>query len=339
MNLDELAYFNQQLAAMLRDGIPLEGALRQLCVGLAAGDFRLEVEALANDLAAGVPLADAVGKRKLPDLYQRLLAVGARGSDLPGALTLLADFYQRQHTLWVRLRGLLVYPVLILGAAFLLSILLWWLSSHHLLPIWMDSVQGMMDFGQLPAATRAALPLLENSWIFPLMFAAPLLGALWVALSAARRAKFLDRLPAFREARLAQTAMATSLLLKGGVPFAESVGLLEVLQPGERLRGDLAMWRQRLASGVGRFSSIAVGGRFFPPLFVWLVDSARENLASGFDQAAELYEARAAQRSETLLFAALPVAVMAVGMVVLVQAYLIGSLYLVFVSLMNAIGG
>ena len=36
--------------------------------------------------------------------------------------------------------------------------------------------------------------------------------------------------------------------------------------------------------------------------------------------------------------AVLPVAVMTVGLVVLLQAYLIGSLYLVFVSLMNSIG-
>ena len=31
MNYDEFAFFNQQLAAMLRDDIPLEGGLRRLC--------------------------------------------------------------------------------------------------------------------------------------------------------------------------------------------------------------------------------------------------------------------------------------------------------------------
>jgi len=31
------AFFNQQLAAMLRDGIPLEGALRRLCQEMRAG--------------------------------------------------------------------------------------------------------------------------------------------------------------------------------------------------------------------------------------------------------------------------------------------------------------
>jgi type II secretory pathway component PulF len=37
MNYDEFAFFNQQLAAMLREGIPLEGALKQLCAGMRGG--------------------------------------------------------------------------------------------------------------------------------------------------------------------------------------------------------------------------------------------------------------------------------------------------------------
>jgi type II secretory pathway component PulF len=337
MNLDAFAFFNQQLAAMLRDGIPLEGALRQLSAGLAAGKFRNEMTALEGDLAQGTPLADALARRKLPELYQRLLQVGAKANDLPAALTLLADYYQRQHTLWTKLKGLLVYPVLILGASFLISLLLWWISSRYVLPIWFDSMWGMFDGASLPAATRAAIPLLLNSWIFPVFFALPLLAALWLACSASLRAKFLDRMPAFREARLAQTALAASLLLKGGIPFPETVGLIEAMQPGTRLRADLAAWRNKLAGGVTRFTAVAAGGTFFPPLFIWLVDSARENLSGGFAQAAEIYEARAAHRGETLLYAALPVAVLSVGLLVLLQAYLIGSLYLVFISVLGSL--
>jgi type II secretory pathway component PulF len=37
MKNDEFAFFNQQLAAMLRDGIPLEGALRHLCAEMRSG--------------------------------------------------------------------------------------------------------------------------------------------------------------------------------------------------------------------------------------------------------------------------------------------------------------
>ena len=46
--------------------------------------------------------------------------------------------------------------------------------------------------------------------------------------------------------------------------------------------------------------------RRFPPLFIWLVASARSDLAAGLKRAAEIYHARAEYRTEILLYAALP---------------------------------
>ncbi len=48
-----------------------------------------------------------------------MLLVGARSNDLPGMLTLLADYYQRQHLLWTRLKGLMTYPAIVLLVGFL----------------------------------------------------------------------------------------------------------------------------------------------------------------------------------------------------------------------------
>jgi len=67
MKLDEFAFFNQQLAAMLRDGIPLEGALRRLCQEMRAGSLRTELQLLEADLAKGTPMADALKPRQLPN--------------------------------------------------------------------------------------------------------------------------------------------------------------------------------------------------------------------------------------------------------------------------------
>src|SRR5262245_45307808 len=106
MNYDEFAFFNQQLAAMLRQGIPLEGALKQLSAGMGMGLLRAEVQALEADLAQGTPLKDAIARRRLPEFYVRMVEVGARSNDLPGVLTLLADHYHRANALWTRLKGL-----------------------------------------------------------------------------------------------------------------------------------------------------------------------------------------------------------------------------------------
>ena len=73
MNLDEFSFFNHQLAGMLRDGLPLEGAVRQLCRDLGAGRLRTEMTALEADLGSGTPIGEAIQKRQLPLFYRRLV--------------------------------------------------------------------------------------------------------------------------------------------------------------------------------------------------------------------------------------------------------------------------
>ena len=96
MKYDEFAFLNQQLAAMLRDGIPLEGALKRLCAEMRQGALRLELEKLEADLARGEPLEKALADRQLPDLYKRLLLVGAKSNDMPGVLNLLDQITQNE---------------------------------------------------------------------------------------------------------------------------------------------------------------------------------------------------------------------------------------------------
>ena len=134
MKTDEFAFFNQQLAAMLRDGIPLEGALKRLCADMRAGSLRDELQALETDLARGVPMAEALAPRQLPELYKRMIIVGVKGNDLPGALTMLADYFQRQNQVWTRLKSMMTYPLIVLLVALLISLVLagaWEIGRAH----------------------------------------------------------------------------------------------------------------------------------------------------------------------------------------------------------------
>jgi type II secretory pathway component PulF len=121
MDYDEFGFMNEQLAAMLRDGLPLEGALRQLCRTMHRGRLRSELQALEADLATGTPLREALERRRLPEFYRRMVTVGAAGHDLPGILTLLADYYQQANSMWNRLKGIMVYPLIVLLASLALS--------------------------------------------------------------------------------------------------------------------------------------------------------------------------------------------------------------------------
>jgi type II secretory pathway component PulF len=337
MKYDEFAFFNQQLAAMLRDGIPLEGALRRLCQEMRSGAVRDELQALEADLAKGTPIADALAPRQLPELYKRMMMVGVKGGDLPGALTMLADYFQNQNHVWTRLKSMMTYPLIVMFAACLVSVALAVLWTFVIGPGFGDMYGGMGI--QLPGATQFALASLHTIWIFPVM-----LGILFVLMAAivllpGLRGKYLWRLPAFKEAIVSRIASSLTLLMKNGVPLPEAIGLVQQLESSPAAAADLQQWRARLAAGAVKFSEIAAGNRLVPPLFVWVVASSGEDLAAGFNRAAEIYHARAIYRTEVALFSVLPMASLFLGALVISQAFLVISMFLPLIAMLNALGG
>jgi type II secretory pathway component PulF len=317
---------NQQLAAMVRDGIPLESALRRLCAEMRQGALRAELEKLEADLAKGTPLREAVRACQLPELYRQMLEVGAQSNDLPGILTMLADHYQRRHVVWTRLKGLMVYPVIVLFGAFLLSCFLSIVMSKF--------AESFLQMGFAGVQTR--LPnFLIAVWV-PTVFLGFAAAAMAVVLATPDVRRALRwRLPAFKEASLAQIASALALMLKSGVPLNNALGLVEQLERGTPAETELARWRQRLAAGQGKFSEMAADGKLFPPLFVWTVSQAGEDLTAGFQRAAETYQSRASYRTELLLYSALPCSVLALGMLIIGE---IRPVIVVLTTFMNSLG-
>lgn len=325
MNHDELAFFNHQLAAMLRDGIPLEGALKQLCAGMKLGTLRAEISALHDDLARGVPLKDALARRTLPDLYRRMVELGARTNDLPGALTLLADYYQRAGILWSRLKGLMLYPLIVIVVSLCLTLLLSLVFSRFLGGF-------MTDFSGRAHQTYV---LLITVWAPPTLLALLTLTVI-VAFSRARwRAWLRWRVPPFREASLAQLASTITLMLRNGTPFADALAMAQTIESNSPAGPALAQWRQLVESGHGKPSSWPAEIRPFPPLFLWLVKQGGEDLTAGFQNAADIYHARASYRIELALYGALPVSILLLAQMILWQ---VAPLMRWFVVMMNSLG-
>ncbi|HEX4342168.1 MAG TPA: type II secretion system F family protein, partial [Verrucomicrobiae bacterium] len=302
MNNDEFAFFNHQLAGMLRDGIPLEGALRKLCEEMPRGKLRTELELLEADLARGVPLKEAIRIRDLPELYQRMLLVGVKSNDLPAILILLGDYYQKRYSIWTRLKGLMVYPAIVLVSAFLISCFLCVIVESFMGP-------SLSFLGGTTPRVLAIVSLMPPIFLGMVV----VLATIFAAVPGARR--YLRwRLPAFRESNLAQVASAMSLMLKNGVPLDDALALMEQIEHGTKAGEELAHWRRAMAEGRGKFSEMAASGKVFPPLFIWMVAQSGADLGAGFTRAADIYEKRTAYRADALLYSALPCAVLALGL-------------------------
>ena len=325
MNYDEFAFFNRQLAGMLKDGIPLEGAMRQLCQTMQSGRLRSELEQLERDLAKGTPLQEALAARQLPSFYCQMIQVGVRSNNLVEVLILLADYYQRSQMIRLKLKGLMVYPLLVLGAALAVSVLICALFST------LGNAVAFELLGSQPLPRSIGYNLLLPPTFLILVF----IGVVAALVTPRLRRAMNWRLPGFQEASLSQLASAGGLILKNGGNLQETLGLLQSLEQETPAGVELGRWQQRLGQGHGKFADAAEASKVFPPLFIWLIASNGENLAEGFKQAAEIYYARATHKVDMLLYAALPVSILLLGIMIISQ--MMPALQLL-VSLMNNLG-
>ncbi|HMJ88391.1 MAG TPA: type II secretion system F family protein [Candidatus Acidoferrum sp.] len=334
MNHEQIAFFNQQLAGMLKSGIPLEASLKQLAASMGRGEWRTEIERLEADLEQGVPIDEALGRRKLPEVYVSMLRAGVRSNDLPGVLTLAADYYTNLHTTWLRLKGLLVYPGLVLVTSLIVSTMM--------AVIYTSMVEETANaFGSfLPGKGQPSTTMLVLQVWFPVALLALTTCAFFLVLSLRSARQFARwRLPGFREASLSQLASTIAVMLENGADFGTALDVAQRNESSPYVRGELAQWRARLANGAKRFTEIATPGKLLPPLFVWLVTGAGENWARGFRRAAQAYDARARYRMDLFLYAALPVTILFVAALIATEmAPLIRSMSS-FMTMMSDVGG
>ena len=158
-------------------------------------------------------------------LYQiKLDAAGAppqgrRGRSLPQdrldeLLTmLLADYYQKLSSVWTRLKGLMVYPVIVMTAALALSVGLALFLGNAL----GDTIHLLEATGFRPGSTPVAMALLPVQVWGPVALLALGTTALLLMLLVPRLRWALKwKLPGLREASLSQFANSLALMLSQG---------------------------------------------------------------------------------------------------------------------------
>ena len=315
MNTEELAFVNRQLAGMLKSGIPLEAGLKKMTESMSSGRLKDQLGQLGDRLEKGQAVEQAVDGLDLPDTYKRLLALGQESQSMPKVLSCVADYYERIGTLVTRLRGLAIYPMLILVCGLLVAGLMAFLASmlkNHLAILTDDFFgRGRSELSQLFA----------SSWIsiFPMgVFAVGFLFYVIVLRSQKMRRFFSWKIPMLRDAALAQYAGLSEALLASGARLPEVIGMVRKLEAGSAMETDLAQIEQNLAEGHAGYDSASKGCRTIPDFFNWIVAQAGEDVTAGFGHARTIYTSRAESKMQAFLYCFLPVNILLIGSLLLV---------------------
>ena len=315
MNTDELAFVNRQLAGMLKAGIPMESGLKKITESMTDSKLKAQLNQLGSRLEKGQLVDKAVVDLDLPETYKRLLALGQASQSMPKVLICVADYYERIGTLATRLRGLAVYPMLILICGIIVSGLMAYLSvvlKNDLVSI-TQTAEG--DTGRAPWFS-----IYGSVWfsVFPMCVFLVGLCVYSFILRSQKMRKYLSwKIPMLRDAALAQYASLTEVLLSSGAPLPEVMKMVSKLENGSEMEADLKKIEQRLSEGQASYEAASRGCKAIPGFFNWIVSQGGEDVATGFSHARSIYSGRAENKIQAFLHCFLPINILLIGILLL----------------------
>lgn len=155
-----VAQFARQLSTLQDAGLPILRSLRILEEQQRSGTFRRVIGYVADDIEGGSTLSEAMGRcpRTFDRLFVSMVAAGETGGVLDLILSRIADFMEKSQKLKSRVKGAMVYPCVVLSAAFLILMGL----MKYVIPQFKAVLEEMVE-GKLNKVTTTVLGI--SHWI------------------------------------------------------------------------------------------------------------------------------------------------------------------------------
>jgi type II secretory pathway component PulF len=296
--LQELATFTQQLANLLKSGMPLTVALNSMTHLESKGISADVSKQLKQDVMEGKGLSDAMGKQPLifSDLYVNMVRAGEQSGALVEVLRRLADHFERFAAVQAKFSSALIYPafVSVVGAAIMFFFM------TKMLPTFMTIFEGMQI--ELPLPTRI---LIQISYVFSHFWWLMILtvGAAFFAFDRFKRTEHGKRKidswkinapvigKVMRLNLYGQFAQTLATLLENGVPVLTALRITEQIMPNRIIKEAIARTREEVTDGKTLAQPLAKS-KVFPQLMIDLLKIGEEtgNVPGSLRNVADTYE-------------------------------------------------
>lgn len=230
VKVGDFLLFNQQLAALLRAGIPILQAITMLRKRSASARLRTVLADVEEEIRGGAALSQAFAKQGtiFPRIYTASILAGERSGALDEILSRYVTYMRRSVGVRRKVRGALAYPSLLLVASFGMVVFL----TVYVVPRMSNLFKDFSKTG-LPLLTQVVVGI--SNWVTTNLFwFGPLLAvsaAAFIFWSRTPQGKLtIDRtilkVPIIGtlliQVATAQATRSLSTLLAGGITLVES---------------------------------------------------------------------------------------------------------------------
>jgi len=296
--LQELATFTQQMANLLKSGMPLTVALGSMAHLDSKGISSEVSKQLKQDVMEGKSLSDAMSKQPIvfSDLCVNMVRAGEQSGALVDVLQRLATHFARFAEVQQKFVSALIYPAVVCSVG--VAIMIFFMT--FMLPKFLTLFEGMKI--DMPASTKLLIGISHFFsgywWLIPAGGIA--LVIIYTRYKATERgARAIDSFKmnapllgkVMRLNIFGQFARTLGTLLQNGVPVLTALKITEQIMPNRVVREAIARTREEVTDGKTIAQPLAKS-KLFPQLMIDLLKIGEDtgDVPGALNNVADAYE-------------------------------------------------
>ena len=294
----DVVIFSRQLSTLVSAGIPIVQGLNILEAQAENPAFKTVVSGLRSDIESGLSIADAMRKhpQAFTELYVSMIKAGEVGGILDTILERLSGFLEASEALKAKVKSALMYPTVVGGVAFLITVFL----IVFIIPVFKDIFSG---FGaELPFPTRMIILLsdtIRSNIVYILAAGGAGVWSLKKYLKTEKGQEKLDeislKLPVFgillKKVAIAKFTRTLGTLIKSGVPILQGLETVAKTSGNKIIERAIYKSRDSIKEG-GRISDPLKKANIFPPMVIQMISVGEETggLDNMLNKIADFYD-------------------------------------------------
>jgi type IV pilus assembly protein PilC len=324
VNTREFLVFNQELATLLKAGMPLVQSLDLLKRRVTSPVFKRVLDDVHEKVRSGTALSDAFAAHGdlFPRVYTASLLAGERSGNLDAVLRRFVEYTKIIATVKRKTVSALVYPAILTGLAIVLVSII----VLKVVPAFADFYS---SFGaDLPVATRVILGISEMVRSQFLLILAAIVGTVlavfvWVR-QPGQKSRFDHLLlglpmlgPVARKFATSQMARTLATLLGGGLPLVNALDIAAKSVGNQFMARQLDIVSARVREGES-FAAALEARRAFPEVAVKMAEVGESTgaLQDMLNTVADFYDEEIATTMERFITLVEPVLLVIMGIVI-----------------------
>lgn len=325
VSLTEKLMMTRNLQVMISAGVSLPKALDVLTLQTKNKHFKRVLAEMKEEIIKGVALSVTVAKypKIFPEIYSSMLKVGEQTGKVEEILGILAIQLERNYKLRAKVKGAMVYPLVIIGAMILIGIVM-------LVKVVPQLSETFQELGiDLPLMTRFVIALgsfFVTYWYVVILFLAGI-PFLTIALARTKSGKrFLDglflRIPILlsllKKINCAYTSLALSAMIKGGVPIVTALEISSGAVNNVYFKDALNTSAKEVQKGKKLSIAMSAFPNLYPQLFLQMLKIGEETgkTSDMLIKLADFFEEQVNNTTENLSSIIEPVLLIIIGAMV-----------------------